>query len=246
MNIRCSVLNWRVIDTDLADPYFVTAADEALAVSIGKYNGIETLHFYRRNPPAVSLGYFTKVADDVDIAKCKELGIKILRRTSAGGSIYTDSDQLIYSLITRTPPGKNFEDTFQQLGEVLMNALEKIGIKAEYKPPNDLTINGRKISGSAQVKKWNVYLIHGTIIFALDNSILELVLKKHKPGYTSSLEVECGFKPDISKLKNAIIESFQEKFNVLINPGEFSDKEKEIINDLIVSKYSKESWIFKR
>ena len=55
----------------------------------------DTLHFYRRDPPGVSVGYFKKVEEDVDLEKCRERGVVVVRRTSGGGTIFTDSNQLI-------------------------------------------------------------------------------------------------------------------------------------------------------
>ncbi|MHA1989087.1 MAG: lipoate--protein ligase family protein [Promethearchaeota archaeon] len=237
---------FRVIDTDLEHPFYVTAADEALALSCSMKDGMDTLHFYRREPSGISVGYFEKVEDNVNIDECKKLGIKIVRRTSAGGSIYTDRNQLIYSLITRKPLGKNIEVTFELVCNCLIEALFELGIDATYKPPNDILINGKKVSGSAQVKKRNVYLIHGTMILALENNTLERVLKNHKPGYTSSIQAECGFMPEIDSLKIAIRNAFSAKFNIRYQVGDFTDSEKKIIQELVENKYSTQKWNFKR
>jgi lipoate-protein ligase A len=207
---------------------------------------MDTLHFYRREPPGISVGYFEKVENNVNIDECKELGINIVRRTSAGGSIYTDRNQLIYSLITRKPLGENVEVTFELVCNCLIEALLELGIEASYKPPNDILINGKKISGSAQVKKRNVYLIHGTVILALQDTILERVLKNHKPGYTSSIEAECGVIPEIDSLKSAIRNAFSARFNIRYQFGDFTDSEKKIIQYLVENKYSTQKWNFKR
>jgi lipoate-protein ligase A len=241
-----SLLNWRLIDTDQDDPYFVTAADEALALSISKGNSPDTLHFYRRNPPGVSVGYFRKVEEDVFVNKCDELGVKIVRRTSAGGTIYTDKNQLIYSIITRQPLGDNMEDTFVRVCKGIIDALSALNISSSFKPPNDILINGKKISGSAQVKKKNVYLIHGTIIFDLSHKTIESILKHHKPGYASSILEECGFIPDLSALKFQIKKSFEKKFNSIFQPATFSKEEGLLIQNLIEKKYGTREWNFKR
>lgn len=237
---------WRVIDTDLANPYFVTAADEALAVSCGKFDAKPTLHFYRRKTPAISVGYFRKVHEDVEIEKCNELGIKIVRRGSGGGSIYTDENQLIFGLITKSRIGSDVEDSFEIICNCLTDALNKINIHAKFKPPNDILINGKKISGSAQVKKRKAYIHHSTIILASDENIINQVLINHKTGYTTSIKHEFGWIPDITILKKSIISAFQDKFNVELKMGEFSKLEKSLIQDLLANKYTTNSWNFKR
>ena len=239
------ISHWRLIDTDLQHPYYVTAADEVLVISCAENSAPDTLHFYRRKPPGISVGYFQKVSEDVDQELCEKLGISIVRRTSAGGTIYTDQNQLIYSIITRQPIGKNVKDSFKRVCNCLVSALGMHEIKATYKPPNDVLVNGKKISGSAQVKKKNVYLIHGTIILALDQDVIERVLKQPKVGYTSSIQKECGFVPEIDHLKRSVKHAFQDEFDVTFHHGRFSKAEEKLIQELINNKYSTESWNFK-
>jgi len=245
-----NIQNWRLIDTDLNHPYYVTAADEALVLSqrasTGTDTNTNTLHFYRRHPPSISVGYFRNVQEDVNIELCEELGITIVRRTSAGGTIYTDEDQLIYSIITKKRLGKNVEQTFELVCNSVIEALSNLGVCAKFKPPNDLTVNGKKISGSAQVKKNNCYLIHGTLILDLNIDLIDRVIKNSKAGYTSSILSECGFIPELSKLKAELKKSFQHMFGVNIESGKFSESEILLINELIEKKYSVKSWNFKR
>ncbi len=239
-------MSWRLIDTDLEDPYYVTAADEALAISCAKGNFSQALHLYRRDPPAVSIGYFRNIKDDVNIELCEKLGIKIVRRTSAGGSIYTDKNQLIFGIIASQPFGKTIEENFRIICEILITTLSNFGIRAQYKPPNDVVINGRKISGSAQVKKKNVYLLHGTVILNIDQTKLEKLLRNHKPGYISSIFSECGFQPDFNDLKLELKKAIEERLNVEIKKDFFTSYEEQMINELIAKKYSVNAWNFKR
>ena len=237
---------WRIIDTDLNHPYFVTAADEALALSCSDLGGQNTLHFYRREPPAVSVGYFRQILKDVDQSACDELGIEIVRRTSGGGSIYTDKNQLIFSLITNHRLGSDVEDSFKNTCTGIINALAHLGIVATFKPPNDVLINGKKVSGSAQIRKKKAYLTHSTIILDLDLKILQRVLKQARSDYTSSLRAECAKMLNIQKLKDAICEAYAKQFHIEFRAGKFTTREHEMIQELIKTKYSTEKWNFKR
>jgi lipoate-protein ligase A len=182
----------------------------------------------------------------VDIDLCDSLGITIVRRSSAGGSIYTDENQLIFSLISKKPLGKNVEDIFRNVCDSLIRALDDFGITAAFKEPNDVVINGKKISGSAQVKKKNVYLIHGTLILSIDQSIVERVLKRHIPENISSIEQESGIKLDIQDLKDALKNRMADRFNIQFEPGTFTEIENDLIDKLVREKYSTKSWNFKR
>ena len=92
-------MGWRFIDTDITDPYYVTAADEAIALARKEKKVSNTLHFYRRKPAAISVGRSRKIHDDVNVDECLKNNVKIVRRTTGGGTIFTDKDCLIYSLV---------------------------------------------------------------------------------------------------------------------------------------------------
>ncbi len=237
---------WRLIDTDAADPYFVTAADEVLAHSRGADECPDTLHFYRRRPPGVSVGYFKKIEEDVDLEMCKELGVKVVRRTSGGGTIYTDEGQLIYGLATKSLLADGIEATFEAVCGIIIDALDGFGIKADYKPPNDVLINGHKVSGNAQTHKTGAILQHGTVILRTDPETIEKVLKVERSGYVSSIEQETGDAPGVEELKASLVKEFEDRFGVRIEKGEFTVGEMERIQKLVEEKYSTDAWNFKR
>jgi lipoate-protein ligase A len=234
-----------VIDTDLNHPYFVTAADEALAISCG-HGGGNALHFYRREPPAVSMGYFRKANEDVNLEECEALGVMVVRRSSGGGSIYTDKNQLIFSLVSKTPLGTNVDETFSSVCGCLINALEDCGITATYKPPNDVLVNDKKISGSALSKKKNATIIHSTLILKLDLNRVQRVLPSAKPSYISSIENECGFVPKLGAIKAALKNAMSNMFGMEFQSTEFTKLEGELIGELVENKYGTHAWNFKR
>ena len=140
---------WRLIDTDLAHPYYVTAADEAILEAFRKNIIPPTIHFYRRKPAGVSVGRTKKIEKDVNIKKCEKYGVKVVRRKSGGGTIYTDEGCLIYS-ITFSPGLETYDPLkiFQKTCSSIICALQRFHINAEYKTPNDILVNGKKNAGS--------------------------------------------------------------------------------------------------
>ena len=96
--IPCPLVNWRLVDSGLAEPAFTAAADEAIALAVSEGKVSNTLHFYRRKVPTISLGYFQEVEKSLDMDFCRQNDIQILRRVSGGSAIYTDPGHLIYGL----------------------------------------------------------------------------------------------------------------------------------------------------
>ncbi|MCD6109115.1 MAG: lipoate--protein ligase family protein [Thermoplasmata archaeon] len=236
---------WRLIDTDLAHPYYVTAADEAILEAFRKNIIPPTIHFYRRKPAGVSVGRTKKIEGDVNIKKCEKYGVKVVRRKSGGGTIYTDEGCLIYS-ITFSPGLETYDPLkiFQKTCSSIICALQRFHINAEYKTPNDILVNGKKISGSAQVRKGDSVLIHGTILVSTNLDVMREVLKKHKP--VSTLEIESkGELPLIGEIKKALADEFGKTFGVRLEKNDFTKYEKKLIEKLVQERYGRDEWNFK-
>jgi lipoate-protein ligase A len=151
----------RVIDTDAAEPSYTAACDEAILLARSRELVPDTLHLYRRSRPVISLGYFQNAESCVYISLAKENGVAMLRRLSGGSAIYTDPGQIIYSItlsaddVPEAPMG-----SYPILCQGIVLALERLGIPAVWKPLNDVVVEGRKISGSAQTRQHGAVLQH--------------------------------------------------------------------------------------
>ncbi|MBU4189551.1 MAG: lipoate--protein ligase family protein [Candidatus Thermoplasmatota archaeon] len=229
---------WRLIDTDLGHPFYVTALDEAIAIARKNNVVSDTLHFYRREPPGISVGYFQTVKD-IDLELCRKHNVVVVRRTSGGGTIYTDKHQLIYALIMKT--SMDTEKIFQMVCISIVEALQALGVSAEYKKPNDVTVNGVKISGSAIMRKGDVVLVHGTIMIDCDLRFVCKLLKISKPITTLN-----RYKMSMSEMKNMLRELLGKTFNVKIIPNSLTVYEKTLAEKLVKEKYSRDEWNLKR
>lgn len=227
-------------------PVKTFAIDECL-VRLRAENKIEdTLHFYVRKSPCVSLGYFKSVKD-IDLNYCKENDISVFRRITGGGTIYTDEKQLIYAVARRAD--KNIQETIIKNCSAIINALKNFGINAEFKCPNDIIINGKKICGNAQIKIGDISLQHGTILIDCDFEKMEKVLKiKNLKEKLTTVKDEIHNDTEIliEKLRKEIVKEFEKTLNVKIKKSELKNFEKKYINRLIEEKYMKDNWNFKR
>jgi lipoate-protein ligase A len=241
-------MDWRLIDTDRADPYYVTAADEAISLARKEKKVENTLHFYRRNTPTISIGRSRKIKDDINIDECIKNNIKIVRRITGGGTIYTDENCLIYSLIFDKDYKQNLQANkiFENICNSLTKAMKKFQINTVYKPPNDIHLNGKKISGSALIKKDNIILIHGTILLNTNLDMLNLVLKKKGDYNVSTIYKLLGFLPDIKDIKEKIKNEFEIYFDNTFIKKKFTHYEKKLIDKLLKEKYLNNQWNFKR
>jgi lipoate-protein ligase A len=250
-------MDWRLVDSDICEPAFTVAADEAIALARSKMLVPNTLHFYRRKCPTVSLGYFQEVEKATNLEFCKENDVCIVRRVTGGSAIYTDPGHLIYGLIVdepTLPPNRN--QAFEKVCSAIILALEILGVDASFKPVNDVLVKGRKISGSAQMRRWGVVLLHGTLIMQSNQKMMMGTLKMNpdkieksgmKPAtYVTSLNEVLGRKADVDNVKTAIIKGFEAVFDVRLAPSQLTRYELEKIEELIDNKYGCDEWNFRK
>ena len=107
-------------------------------------------------------------------------------------------------------------------GVAVVKTLEKIGIEnAEIKWPNDVLINGKKISGilTEAITKFNTIdkVIIGVGIDA--NFDVDILSKELQEG-TTTLDIELGHRIDENEVITIFLEEF-EKIAIMFNEGEF-------------------------
>jgi lipoate-protein ligase A len=253
---------WRLIDSGVVDPAYTMAVDEALLLS--KFQAKTdlllpkaTLHLYSRDPPAVSLGYFQKAGDEIHLDLCEKLGVKVLRRGSGGGAVYTDRNQVIYGLVISGDSMGTISESFGTISRGVIETLKLFDLSAELTGLNDITIDGKKISGCAQTRKNNIILQHGTFLIDLDRNLVTDILTPSRlkfqdksaddlNGRITCLSSLLGYSPTLDELKQKIIMGFETAFKVRIEKGELTVDEKALVEDLLGRKYHNNEWNFRR
>lgn len=94
-----------------------------------------------------------------------QLGINVYKRITGGGVVYHDKGNLNWSFFIRHE-NKNIDiiDLFKEPAEIIINALNRLGIEAYFMPPNRIEFKSYKISGMASYVKKNAILVHGTLL----------------------------------------------------------------------------------
>jgi len=151
------------------DPAYNLALEELLAAEYGR----EFLMLWR-NGPSVIVGRNQNTLAEIDPDAVRELGIPVVRRTTGGGAVYHDLGNFNYTIarsgrLTR-------QESFSESAAVVVAALKRMGIPAEFSGRNDILVGGRKVSGSARRVFRERTLFHGTMLFDVDLSVLGRVL----------------------------------------------------------------------
>lgn len=246
---------WRLLDSGLVPPVESAALDEAILTAHTGGSVPDTLHFYIRSAPTISVGYFQKISETVDLDECRKRNVQIIRRKSGGSSIYTDREQLIFALVVHeTELPEDRTESFRRICEPIARAISSFGVEAKYRPMNDIEIDGKKLSGNAQLRRKGSVLQHGTVIVAADLQAMDAVLRlpesargdAMKPSdRVTSLAMVLGTKPDMEALKSKIAEEISSSFSVKFAPGPMTKLERGVVHDLIRERYSREEWNFR-
>ena len=125
----------------------------------------DTVFLFWRTTPTLMVGRYQNVLEEVDKAYADAHNIRIVRRMSGGGTIYTDPGGWQFTFIEEAGDG---DIQFQRYIAPVIDALGELGVKAAFNGRNDLTIDGKKISGNAQYRLGGRVVHHGSLLFDTD------------------------------------------------------------------------------
>jgi lipoate-protein ligase A len=237
------------------------AIDEAILISIIESRSPNTLRLYRWHPSAVSIGNFQNIYEAVDLDRCRELGIDIVRRITGGGSVYHDFEgEITYSVIVRDIElgTRDTLKSYETICHGIIKALERLQLNAEFRGVKkhtcpDIVVNGKKISGNAQIRRRGVILHHGTLLLKADYKLMTEVLKIPKVDdkkiifgkiveSVSSIDRELKINLSFESMSKIIVGGFKECFGIKMIQGKLEKHEMELAEKLRKEKYMTLEW----
>lgn len=254
---------WRYLPLSTNSAALSMAIDEAIFQA--RINGEvpNTLRFYRWKPSAVSVGRNQNPQDVVYLDNAKQLGVDVVRRISGGGAVYHDFEgEVTYSVIAKVSDLGSADVTtvYTKIYGAITDALRLLGVPADFSTgdakncPN-LTVAGKKISGSSQAISRGVVLQHGTVLVNVDLPRMFRLLQLKGASCTeataigerkiTSIQTELGHKISPPTVANALTQGFKAILKIQLHEGELTQSEKEIANNLYTEKYLKKEWNFK-
>ena len=147
---------------------FYLAMEEYLA----RYTEDEAF-FVWQVPPTVIIGRNQVMAAEVNLPYCRANGIRVFRRKSGGGCVYSDRGNLMVSCVMS---GKDVPFLFENYIRRLALCLRRAGLEAEVSGRNDILVSGKKVSGNAFFSIHGRNVMHGTLLFDCNPEQLENAL----------------------------------------------------------------------
>ncbi len=246
--------DWQLILGPALDPQLQMAMDQVLAEEVGEGRRKPTLRIWEWDKPAVVIGSFQSVKNEVDLVNAQKYGFEIVRRISGGGAMFMEAGSVItYSIYAPTElvQGMSFADSYAFLDEWVIVALRSLGIEATYVPLNDIASPTGKIGGAAQKRLGSgAVLHHVTMSYDMDGAKMVEVLrigreKMSDKGTKSANKRVDPLRRQTGLGRAEVIEKMVATFRGLygLTPSEITAAEYARAEQLVFEKFGTEAWL---
>jgi lipoate-protein ligase A len=264
---------WRLIMDPPAQGAWNMAVDESLLEHAGRGESLPTLRLYAWEPACLSLGYAQPFAD-VDAVRLHERGWEVVRRPTGGRAIL-HTDELTYSITAPLDEPRvlgTVLESYNRLAGALVAAVRSLGIPVEVKDhvkgenssaqgpvcfevPSayEITVGGKKLIGSAQARRREGVLQHGTLplygdlgritetlVFPDESARAAAAVKLWSRATT--VETVLGRQLEWKTAAQAFVHAFESELNLTLERAEMSSAEKDRAETLLREKYAHLSW----
>lgn len=205
--------NWRLIEDGPGDGGMNMATDRALLAACGEGKAPPTLRLYSWKEPTLTIGYSQNSRRDLDVNRCRSLGIPIVQRPT-GGKALLHGKELTYSLVAPIPHPRfpsNLRAAFQAVSEALLISLDGLGVRnaavagtrgipVNGRRPScfsslnhcEIAVNNKKLIGSAQRRESRSFLQQGSLLMDCDHALMNSLFRfdgpRNREGHLKILE----------------------------------------------------------
>jgi lipoyl(octanoyl) transferase len=263
-------MSWRLINFQRYSASENMAIDEAIFRETIKNNKPPTIRFYGWQPPAVSIGYFQNIEKEVNVEKCRAVGVDIVRRPSGGRAVF-HCNEITYSVVACDKEESfpsDISGTYKIISNCIAYGLARLGINVRlaeadchlhyagfktgcFSTPfrNELLVSGRKICGSAQTRVSGGFLQHGSILMNFDpvqtaSFLLPALNGRQLQEFRDSVAAineEISFPVDEQEICANLKKGFVDVLGIVIAEDKLNLSE-ETLKKGLINKYSNTAW----
>ncbi|MEW2544673.1 biotin/lipoate A/B protein ligase family protein [Streptomyces sp. NPDC047002] len=247
--------DWQLVHEPPQPPALHMALDEVLTAEVAAGRRPPTLRVWEWAAPAVVIGSFQSLRNEVDSAAARRHGIAVVRRISGGGAMFVEPGNTVtYSLSVPESlvKGLTFADSYRYLDDWVLGALDDMGVAAWYQPLNDIATEVGKVAGAAQkriVDGRGAVLHHVTMAYDIDADRMTEVLriggeKLSDKGTRSAkkrvdpLRRQTGLPRE--EVIDRMIGSFRDRYG--LTAGGVTDAERARAEGLVRTKFATPEW----
>ena len=263
---------WRLLITPPGRGASNMALDESILEHIGRADSLPTLRLYAWDPACLSLGHAQPFAD-VDTVRLRERGWDVVRRLTGGRAIL-HTDEITYSVIAPNDEPRvtgTVLESYNRLAGALLLAVQTLDLPVELKEgkpadtaaPNpvcfevpstyEITVNGKKLIGSAQARRKEGVLQHGSLpltgdlaricqALVFENESAREAAAQRLLARAATVESALGRPVSWDTAAQSFIRAFEAQFGLTLERRELSESECKRTEELIAEKYDHSSW----
>ena len=273
---------WRLLITPPARGAWNMAVDESILEAMGSGKSLPTLRLYAWEPACLSLGYAQPLTD-VDIPRLQARGWEMVRRPTGGRAVLHTEELTYSVIAPLNEPrlAGTVLESYRRLAQALVQALNQLtgtsGIGAGGSPVQvnenssaphaptanpvcfevpstyEITVGGKKLVGSAQARRKEGVLQHGSLPLAGDlTRIIQVLAFPDEAARTraagrllsraTTVETALARKVGWEEAARAYIAAFKSVLTLDLQPGDLSADEKKRTEELVRVKYEHPSW----
>jgi lipoyl(octanoyl) transferase len=264
---------WRLIVDPPRDGAMNMAIDEAILEAVGQGDAPPTLRLFAWEPACLSLGY-AQAATDVDSERLAAHGWQMVRRLTGGRAIL-HTDELTYSIalpLAHRLMAGSIVDSYRRLSAALIGTLERVGLEARadkrsdpsnkggvgpvcFEVPSDyeITANSKKLVGSAQVRRQNAALQHGTLplygdvsriceVLAFPDDAVREMARERVLERATTLVDALGCVVTWEEAAQAMTEACEVTFSIALDETTLTSAEIDCADELHATRYATDEW----
>lgn len=266
-------MKWRLIKTPPSTGAWNMAVDEAILEHIYRGKSKPTLRLYAWTPPCLSLGH-AQPFKDVDVERLKSHGWEVVRRLTGGRAIL-HTDELTYSVA-----GSEHEEilsggvleSYNRISKALLYAVQSLSLPVQvqegkntpasqnlnpvcFEVPSsyEITVDGKKLIGSAQARKKEGVLQHGSLpltgdltricdALVFENQSARQEAKERLLARATTVESVLGVETSWEAAAQALVKGFEAELGIQFELAELSPSELKQAEELVKEKYRDDRW----
>ena len=212
----------RLLDLGLVPPIRSQTIYHAVAYALDE-NSPDTIILVAPTDPYVCIGFHQELLKEVDVEYCRAHGLPMVRREVGGGAVYLDRNQVFAQWIFhRDALPDDVGERFALYVKPLVATYQALGIPANYRPINDVHVQGKKIGGTGAAQMGLAQVVVGSLMFDFNFNLMAQVLKvssgcakmrdkisQSLNEYMTTMTRQLGYTPDRDAVVKIYLEQVQ-------------------------------------
>ena len=250
---------WRLLDLGAINGYTMTNLYEAVGHAVSEGDVPNTVILNHPESPFVNIGYHQLMEKEVHVDYAKAQGFSLVRRTIGGGTILDGPwEQDYFVIVNRASPEcpKSIPEFYASFMKPPLYALKKLGLDATIRQPNDILVDGKKISGNGAIGIEKANVLAGDLLLDAPTHLMSEIinapsekfkdkLAESMSDWITSIRAQTGEETSRDLVKQLIVEGFKEELGIELVPGELTEEEKETLERLVEVRKTEE-WIYSK